>query len=474
ILNVYFEELVTNINLNLITKATFSEIFSILILFKRALKVDGLISNKMDIQLDFLKHSMEIRNCSYTQYLDIFKGFSKAVADVINDHFHNIHSNNIKNIESRIGKDQIKNKFIPVRKKANQKFEQRVAEIFFRDRIATSLGLQQLDIFLNRILHTLFRQSEKLSKKDLDILLSYDPNFSAIRIDGTEPLGNNIIFLGNKGLNIIKMKDIGLKTPRGFIITTEVFRCLEMVNHYKPAMKDFRKHVFKHLSFLEKITKQQFGYPKNPLLLSVRSGSSISQPGMMDSFLNVGINEDIVRNIARLTKNPWFAWDNYRRFLQGYGMACGIKRDEFDAVMAFFKKKYNKGFKKLFTGEEMKEVTLSYKTYLMDSDIEIVESPVEQLFLTINLVFASWDSDKARDFRRIMGISNDWGTAVTVQSMVFGNMSGESGSGVVFSHSPRLPGDTIRLWGDFTIGNQGEDVVSGLVKTLPISEMQRE
>jgi pyruvate, orthophosphate dikinase len=474
ILNVYFEELVADINLSLITKATFSEIFAILLLFRRALKADGLISNKMDIQLDFLRYSMEIRKCSYTQYLDIFKGFSKAVADIINDQFHNIHSDNIKNIESRIGKNQFKNKFIPTGEKVGRKFDQRVAEIFFRDRIATSLGLQQLDIFLNRILHTLFRQSEKLAKKDLDTLLSYNPNFAVTEIAGTEPLGNNIIFLGNKGLNIIKMKDIGFKLPRGFIITTEVFRCREMIGSYKPATQNFRKNVFKHLSSLEKSTKRRFGDPKNPLLLSVRSGSSISQPGMLDSFLNVGINEDIVQNIGHLTKNQWFAWDNYRRFLQGYGMAGGIKRDEFDAVMEFFKEKYNKEYKKLFTGKEMKEVALSYKTRLLESGIELVESPVEQLFYAINLVFSSWDSDKARDFRRIMGISDNWGTAVIVQSMVFGNMSRQSGSGVVFSHSPRLPGDTIRLWGDFTIGNQGEDVVSGLVRTLPISEIQRE
>jgi pyruvate,orthophosphate dikinase len=474
ILNVYFEELVTNINLNLITKATFSEIFVILLLFKRALKVDGLISNKMDMQLDFLRYSMEIRKCSYTQYLDIFKGFSKAVADIINVQFHNIHSDNIKNIESRIGKNQFKKKFIPAGNNAGRKFDQRVAEIFFRDRITTSLGLQQLDNFLNRILHTLFRQSEKLTKKDLDTLLSYNPNFAATGIAGTEPLGNNIIFLGNKGLNIIKMKDIGFKTPKGFIITTEVFRCRNMISNYKPAIQNFRRNVFRHLSVLEKSTKRQFGDPKNPLLLSVRSGSSISQPGMLDSFLNVGINEEIVQSIGHLTKNKWFAWDNYRRFLQGYGMASGIKRDEFDAVIEFFKKKYNKEFKKLFTDEEMKEVALSYKTFLLDSAIELVESPAEQLFHTINLVFSSWDSDKARDFRRIMGISDNWGTAVIAQAMVFGNVSRQSGSGVVFSHSPKLPGDTIRLWGDYTIGNQGEDVVSGLVKTLPISEIQRE
>lgn len=138
------------------------------------------------------------------------------------------------------------------------------------------------------------------------------------------------------------------------------------------------------------------------------------------------------------------------------------------------KKQYNIKLKRYFTGDQMKKVAQAYKQLILNSGIQLVESPEEQLFLAIDKVFSSWQSDRARDYRRIMEISDDWGTAVTVQAMKFGNLSRRSGSGVVFSHSPRLPGDTIRLWGDFTIGNQGEDVVSGLVATLPISELQRE
>jgi pyruvate,orthophosphate dikinase len=122
----------------------------------------------------------------------------------------------------------------------------------------------------------------------------------------------------------------------------------------------------------------------------------------------------------------------------------------------------------------MRDVAMAYKQLLLEQGIKLVESPMDQLFLSIKKVFASWNSKRAKSYRNIMGISDDWGTAATVQTMVFGNQSRESGSGVVFTHSPKLPGDAIRLWGDFTIGNQGEDVVSGLVKTLPISELQRE
>jgi pyruvate,orthophosphate dikinase len=228
------------------------------------------------------------------------------------------------------------------------------------------------------------------------------------------------------------------------------------------------------MSRLEQQTGQVLGDPERPLLLSVRSGASISQPGMMDSFLNVGINEEIADAIAKKTGNPWFAWDSFRRFLQQYGMTFGIHRDEFDQIIAVHKKQAGIDFKRHFTGPQMKAVAMAYKNQLLLKGITLVEFPVDQLFLAIHKVFSSWNAKRAIDYRRIMGISDDWGTAVTVQAMVFGNRSRQSGSGVAFSHSPKLPGDAIRLWGDFTIGNQGEDVVAGLVSTLPISEMQRE
>ncbi len=475
ILNVLFEELINSIDLQMITKSTFKRIYSILDLFRMALNLDGISSSQLDVQMDFLKFSMDIRTCTFTQYLDIFKGFIRAVADIINDHFNNIHSGNLSQIEARIGKESILKKYLPNgSKKKQSKLDKRVAEIFFMDRIATSLGLQQMDVFLNRILQTLFQQSEKLSQIHLSRLLNYDPKCSVIEVGSSDPIGNNIMFLGNKGLNLIKLKRLGAAVPEGFIITTEVFKCREIINNYKPANLNFKQHVAKMVAKLEKRVQKNFGDPKNPLLLSVRSGSSISQPGMLDSFLNVGINEEIAANIAKTSNNPWFAWDSYRRFIQGYGMGFGIKRDEFDHIIYSEKKKKGLEFKRYFTGNQMKAVALAYKQLILDSGIELTESPIDQLFLAIDQVFASWESKRGRDYRRIMGISDDWGTAVTIQSMVFGNLSRQSGSGVVFSHSPRLPGDTIQLWGDFTIGNQGEDVVSGLVKTLPISEVQRE
>jgi pyruvate,orthophosphate dikinase len=195
---------------------------------------------------------------------------------------------------------------------------------------------------------------------------------------------------------------------------------------------------------------------------------------MMDTLLDVGNNEDITEGIARKTDNAWFAWDNYRRFLQCYGMAFGLKRDDFDAIIADFKQRLGIPFKRDFSGEQMRSIALSYKNMIREAGIDVVETPYEQLHLAIKRVMDSWESPRAQAYRKIIGISDDWGTAVTIQEMVYGNRSRQSGTGVVFTHNPRWSGDTLKLWGDFTVGNQGEDVVSGLVKTMPVSIFQQE
>ncbi len=474
LVNVLFEELIENIDLSLITKATFSQIYDLLILFDKALKLDGISSVEIERQLDLLAHSLGARGFTFTQYLDIFKGFTQAVKNIINDYFNNIHEQNLNRILAQLPADQILKKYIPQEGMADEKLRHRISEIFFRDRIALSLGLQQLDRFLSRILKTLFHQSDKLPKDKLHLLLNYYPQRAMMSIEQQDSKVTGIIYLGNKGLNLVKLKNFGLPIPPGFIITTEVFRSRKMIESYPAAKQNFKEQVAYQISILEKVTGKTFGDSNNPLLFSVRSGSSISQPGMMDTFLNVGINEEITAGIAARTGNTWFAWDNYRRFLQCYGMSFGLERDDFDAIINEFKKRSGIPYKQWFTGEQMKKVALSYKDMIKNAGINIEGNPFEQLLMTINSVFDSWESPKARTYRKIMEISDDWGTAVTVQSMVYGNISKKSGTGVFFTHNPRWSGDSIRLWGDFSLENQGEDVVAGLVKTLPISITQQD
>ena len=475
LVNVFFEELVEKIDLSLITKATFHQIYSLLRLFDRALKLDGISSLEYERQLEFLAHSLEVKGFTLTQYLDIFKGFTLAVKNIVNDYFNNIHGQNITRILSQMPVDSLLPKFLPQQEPVDsEKLQYRVSEIFFRDHIAQSLGLQQLDLFLSRILSTLFQQSYKLPKDKLQRLLLYDPHNAITPIDSSLARLTGIIYLGNKGLNMVRLKSFGYPVPPGFIITTEVFRCREIIETYAPADQNFKENIVQNIAILEKATGKIFGDPKNPLLLSVRSGSAISQPGMMVTFLDVGNNEEITQGIARKTGNAWFAWDNYRRFLQCYGMSFGIKRDDFDAIINKFKQRLGIPLKREFTGDQMREVALAYKKLIRDAGFELVDTPYEQLHLAIKGVLASWESPRAMAYRRIIGISEDWGTAVTVQAMVYGNLSQASGTGVVFTHNPRWSGDTLKLWGDFTIGNQGEDVVAGLVKTMPISIFQQE
>ncbi len=473
--NTLFDRTIEELDLSLITKATFFQIYDRLRLFHKALRVEGLSSVELERQLELLAHSLEVRGFTFTQYLDIFKGFAQAVKNVINDHFNNIHEANLNRILDQIPPHQILPKFMPAERiDDRERLRHRISEIFFRDQIAMSLGLQQLDRFLGRILSTLFHQADRLPKDKLHLLLNFDPQRAMTPIDPPKPRVAGIIYLGTKGYNMVQLKRFGLPVPPGFIITTEVFRCRTLIEGYPRAEQNFKEQIDRHLAGLEAQTGQRFGAPDNPLLLSVRSGAAISQPGMMDTFLNVGINEEIAEGIAAATGNAWFAWDCYRRFIQCSGMAFGLERDAFDAIISEFKRHHGIPFKRHLPGEQMRLVALAYKTLVQDHDIQIPEDPFDQLVMAIRSVFASWHSGRARTYRKIMGISDDWGTAVTAQKMVFGNRSRASGTGVFFTHNPRWSGDILKLWGDFTIGNQGEDVVSGLVTTLPISLFQQE
>ena len=474
--NILFQELLDRIDLKLITRATLVRIQDLLLLFNRALKLDGIHSQELEKQLDLLGRSLNIRGFSFTQYLDIFRGFSQSISNIVNDNFNNIHQAQLLDVLERTGTEPLLPKFAPRNGDQNHKEDfHRIGEIFLRDRIAGSLGLQQLDQFISRIQTTVFHQDHELSQDMLRRLLNFDPANAVAPISPPQERTNDIIHLGAKGLGLVKLTRLGLPVPKGFILTSEVFRCWDVINLFPPAREEFHGMVSARLRELERASGKKFGSPSNPLLLSVRSGSSISQPGMLNTFLNVGLNEEITSGLAANgSSRVWFAWDCFRRFLQNYGMSRGLDRDPFDALIMDAKNNYGLPYKRDFSGSQMMETALTYKDYILSQGIEIEDDPMAQLFQAISGVFQSWESERARTYRRIMGISDDWGTAVTVQSMVFGNLSQGAGAGVVFTHNPRWSGDDLFLWGDFALGNQGEDVVSGLVETIPISLRQAE
>ncbi len=471
IVNNLFEKLTDDFDLSFINHETFNQIYEYLVLFKQALKIEGISSKEFGRHLDLLEKSLRIKLVTFTQYLDIFRGFTHILGNIVSDYFNNIHKENLREIAGHISKDKLLPKYLH-RSVNEEELFHKVSEIFLRDNIALSLGLQRLDLFLTRILNTLYKQAEKLPLERHYLLLTYNPRKIIASLNQIDSRFMDIVQLGNKALNMIKMKNLGLPVPPGFIITTEVFRCRELIDKYSPANRNFREKVDREISNLEKMTGRSLGNPENPLLVSVRSGGIISLPGMMDSYLNVGMNESIVQGIIEQTGDEWFACDCYRRFLQSYGMSFGLKRDDFDAIINNFKNKYSVPLKRDFTPKQMREVAMAYKELLKSNGIKVEESPREQLYIAIQRVLNSWNSEKAWTYRKIIGISDDWGTSVTVQAMVFGNISSEAGSGVLFTHSPKFSTDLLRPWGDYTIGNQGEDVVSGLVATYPISNHQ--
>ncbi|MEW6418339.1 MAG: PEP/pyruvate-binding domain-containing protein [Nitrospirota bacterium] len=472
--NILFEELINSINLRFITRATLFQIKKIANLFFNALQLDGISSNRLEDTLELLSVALEVRRFSFSQYIDIFRGFSEAVQDILNNYYSGIHKNNLKNIILQMGTKNILQRYLERNNEQSEfEFINTISERFLREVVATSFGLQQLDNFISKILKTLFEQAEGLDVQNLDLLMSYDAKKALSSIHAPNKATHDRIHLGNKGYNLIRMASLGIPVPPGFIITTEVFRCEQAIHRFKYAREHLNEGFKEQITRLEGLTGRRFGDPENPLLVSVRSGGAISMPGMMNSFLNVGINEAIISGLIKQTARPWFVWDCYRRFLQCWGMSFGMERDKFDDIINSFKKKYKVPKKIQFTPDQMREVAFAYRDAVKDYGIEIIDDPKIQLDIAIAQVFQSWFSKKAQAYREILGISENWGTAVIVQAMVYGNLDTNSGTGVLFTRNPQESGDRVMLWGDFAPGTQGEDIVSGLVKTLPVSNEQK-
>ena len=278
--------------------------------------------------------------------------------------------------------------------------------------------------------------------------------------------------LGGKGANLAEMINLGLPVPQGFTVTTEA--CTRYYDDGKIIKDDIRKEIEKNLVTLEGLTGKKFGDPKNPLLVSVRSGARASMPGMMDTILNLGINDAVVEGIAKLTNNPRFAYDSYRRFIQMFSdVVMEIEKKEFEEILVALKKKKGVEQDTGLTSDDLKWLVKQYKErYKEIKGKDFPQDPVIQLFEAIKAVFRSWDNPRANVYRMREGIPYSWGTAVNVQSMVFGNMGDDSGTGVAFTRNPST-GEKL-LYGEYLFNAQGEDVVAGIRTPKPISELAKE
>lgn len=275
--------------------------------------------------------------------------------------------------------------------------------------------------------------------------------------------------LGGKGANLAEMSKIGLPVPPGFTITTEA--CIHYIEIGEKLEDSLKESIFEHLEDLEKKIGKDFGDVNDPLLVSVRSGAVISMPGMMDTILNLGLNDKSVEGLAKKTSNPRFAYDSYRRLIQMFGnVVLGIPGYEFDNYLE--RKKEKKGYDNDtdLTVEDLKDIIKDFKALIKNrKDIEFPQKPEEQLLMAVKAVFSSWNNNRAISYRNHNDIPHDLGTAVNVQTMVFGNIGENSGTGVAFTRNPAT-GEN-KVFGEFLLNAQGEDVVAGIRTPKDISEL---
>ena len=276
--------------------------------------------------------------------------------------------------------------------------------------------------------------------------------------------------LGGKGANLAEMTGLGMPVPEGFTITTEA--CTRYYADGEQIGDDIREQIVEYIGKLEEISGKRFGDPDNPLLVSVRSGSRASMPGMMDTILNLGLNETVVEAFARKTGNPRFVYDSYRRFIQMYSdVVMEVGKAYFEELIDEMKERKGVTNDLELDADDLKQLAGEFKEeYKNKIGSEFPSDPIEQLFGAIKAVFRSWDNPRAVYYRRLNDIPSDWGTAVNIQSMVFGNLGDTSGTGVAFSRNPATgdPG----LYGEFLMNAQGEDVVAGIRTPLTIDQLQ--
>jgi pyruvate,orthophosphate dikinase len=289
--------------------------------------------------------------------------------------------------------------------------------------------------------------------------------FSASENEGSRDLKN---LLGGKGANLAEMCSLGLPVPAGFTLSTEA--CLDYYDKSKTIAPEIQEQVLNAIKRVESISNKKFGCQSNPLLFSVRSGARVSMPGMMDTVLNLGLNDQTVLALAKATNNDRFAWDSYRRFIQMYSnVVLGVNTSILEAQLEDLKEAREVELDTQLDAEDLQELVQVYKSVLMEEyGVSFPSDPYEQLWQAISAVFNSWNNNRAIKYREMNKIDHSWGTAVNVQSMVFGNMGDDCATGVCFTRDPST-GEK-KFFGEYLINAQGEDVVAGIRTPSPINE----
>ncbi len=454
------EKIVDELDMDYISAKTLQNIYDVLVLFKTGMELDGMVNQNFNSTLAMFRYSLTSASVTLEQYMNIFRFMSQHIKELINEYFIRVYDETINIVVPQIFDD-------------SPETIARESEVFYRDILSSAFLVQELDQFIANAINMVNNMLENYSKEHIHNMMSYNPDLAISPLDCETIQMDNQLFLGAKAYYLKKLRSYGLPIPPGFVLTTEVYRHKNTIFEHPSMSQDLDNMIFKRLAELEEKTGLKFGDPKKPLLLSVRSGTAISMPGAMRTFLNVGMNDRTAQTLDKDPETAWMGWDAYRRFIQSWGMSHGVDRDYFDEVMVRVKNKYGVEKKASFTASQMKELALEYKKTLNEHGVFIADDPYDQLRQAINNIFNSWSSPRTVAYRKHLQIADEWGTAVLVQKMVMGNRSKRSGSGVVFTHNPKLKKPGINLYGDFTLCSQGEDIVAGLVYTMPISESQR-
>ena len=277
--------------------------------------------------------------------------------------------------------------------------------------------------------------------------------------------------LGGKGANLSEMRSLNLPVPEGFTITTE--SCIKYYTDGKTISSDVQEQIDEHVKWLQEETNKKFGDNENPLLVSVRSGARASMPGMMDTILNLGINDEVVKVIEKQSGNKRFAYDSYRRFIQMFSdVVMGLSKSKFEEIIDEMKEAKGVKLDIDLDADDMEELTKKFKAFYQEKlNEEFPQDPIVQLERSIMAVFRSWNNERAIYYRRVNDIPDSWGTAVNVMEMVFGNMGNDCGTGVAFTRNPAT-GEN-KLFGEFLMNAQGEDVVAGIRTPSPIADLEK-
>ncbi len=460
------ENIVEEINLDYITAKTLQDVYQVLELFQEGLALDGIENQGFNSNFKMLKYSLTSPSFSLDQYINIFQFMAQDVKEIINEYFLRVYDQSLKLVTQQLAVEEVDEYT------AKEQYL-KASENFYREILSSAFLIQQLDNYVSNIVNSLRSLVDTHSSEFIKNMMTYNPDLMVSPLYKPTLDIDNQVFLGAKAYYLKKLNAYEFPIPTGFVLTTELFRHQETILKH-PRMNQELDHLIREqIKELEKQTGLGFGNPDNPLMLSVRSGTAISMPGAMSTFLNVGLNDEIVEALSHKPNFSWTSWDCYRRFIQSWGMSCGVKRDLFDSIMVEYKKKYDVEQKVQFTPEQMKQIAAAYKQVLIDHKIHIEKDPYRQLKQAIISVIDSWSSHRAKSYREHLQIASEWGTAVIVQKMVLGNIALNSGTGVVFTHDPKQNKPGVNLYGDFTLCSQGEDIVAGLVHTLPVTEHQR-